>query len=485
MSTPSASGLHLPNDEQTRSVILSYLIHHGHGDTARAFLTEVARREAAESVGNCPLWKKTQQSYNPGSPMELADNEAGAALGHASPEERNTDKHISTSKARPFANGKEPAQRHTTKVSEDVLEGVGVRRIIRKAILSGKIDEAIELITHHLPAFLPITSPDTSAPSPTHNLQPGSHDLPQTDLTLSSSDSPESFSSRATTPTEPTPEPVQSSEKVAQKVDAPTMDTSQTGSPKPTDARESSTPDGTPRGNNTSSLGRSVNPLHILLNLRVQQFLEAVRTVPLQPDLHERNGTPSVRSGEEHSETDPDVNMHAPGSPAARGDFGDPPESPLTLAASDAAGSMARQRHLFELASQLYQNVKGLKCSVDREIYEKEIEQVCSLMIGPCPEQSLAAPYLSMKRREALADQVNSSMLHFVGESPAPALQIWAQTTRVVWDQISAHVTLPRAPDIPADAKMYAHYVLRTPEGEEERTKAQAASFDFSALARA
>jgi hypothetical protein len=32
-------------------------------------------------------------------------------------------------------------------------------------------------------------------------------------------------------------------------------------------------------------------------------------------------------------------------------------------------------------------------------------------MLGPSPEASLAAPYLSMMRREALADQVNSAML--------------------------------------------------------------------------
>jgi hypothetical protein len=110
-------------------------------------------------------------------------------------------------------------------------------------------------------------------------------------------------------------------------------------------------------------------------------------------------------------------------------------------------------------------------------------------MIGPSPEDSLAAPYLSMTRREDLADQINSSMLRqcfalhmrvlilicmcatdYVGESPAPALQIWAQTTKVVWDQvISTRATLPRAADVPADVKAYVNYVVRSPEGEEDQ----------------
>ncbi|KAG8713715.1 hypothetical protein FRC08_012906 [Ceratobasidium sp. 394] len=358
--------------------------------------------------------------------------------------------------------------------------------VIRNAITSGKIDEAIELITHHLPTFLPVTTPDSSAPSPASNPQSGSHDPSQARPSLSSSIPPESPSSRATTPVEPAPEPAQPSEKAAQKANPPTTDTAQTGSPKHTDTRETPVPDGAPRRNTSSSLGRSVNPVHIFLNLRVQQFLEAVRTVPLEPDTHEESRN-SLICGEPE-ETDADVNMHAPDSPRTRRGSENSPKSSV-LPASPILGAtrlVARQRHLFELATQLYQSAQGLKCQNDREVYAKEIEQVCSLMIGPVPEESLAAPYLSMARREALADQVNSSMLYYVGESPAPALQIWAQTTKVVWDQIIlAHIALPRVADIPADARMYAHYVLRGTEGDEERAQATAVPFDFPALARA
>ncbi|KAG9102746.1 hypothetical protein FRC06_001278, partial [Ceratobasidium sp. 370] len=441
MNTQSASGLRLPSDDQT--------------DTARAFMTEVARRKVVESVENCPLWENTQHTSNPGSPMELVD-EASAALDHAAREGQGANKQISTIKARPPRNGEEATRDHTTRITESILEDVGTRRVIRNAIVSGKIDEAIELITHHLPTFLPVTTPDSGAPSPASNPQSGSHDPSQAKSSLSSSMPPESSSSRATTPVEPTPEPVQPSEKSAQKADALTTDTTQTGPPKHTNERESPAPDGAPRRNTSSSLGRSVNPAHIFLNLRVQQFLEAVRTVPLGPDTHGDNQNTSVRGGGGREGTDPDVNMRVPDSPRGKEGSENSQKSSVALAPpiSGETRSVARQQHLFELATQLYQSAQSLKCSSDREIYAKEIEQVCSLMIGPFPEESPAAPYLSMARREALADQVNSSMLYHVGESPAPALQIWAQATKVVWDQIiSAHIALPRVADIPADAR--------------------------------
>ncbi|ELU44758.1 ran binding domain-containing protein [Rhizoctonia solani AG-1 IA] len=93
-------------------------------------------------------------------------------------------------------------------------------------------------------------------------------------------------------------------------------------------------------------------------------------------------------------------------------------------------------------------------------------------MLGPSPESSLAAPYLSMSRREAVADQVNSAMLWYVGEAPAPRLQIWAQTAKVVWDQVAAmHAPMPRIDEIPVDVRMYARYVVRSTEGEDQVRK--------------
>ncbi|KAG9127019.1 hypothetical protein FRC07_000995 [Ceratobasidium sp. 392] len=334
-------------------------------------MAEVARREDAESTEKCPLWGEIQQLSNPGSPIELADNAAGAALDHASPKGWGVDKRMSLNGDRPTANGKDATKNRITRVTEDVLEDVGVRRVIRNAILSGKIDEAIELITHHLPTFLPVTTPDISIPSPAPNTQSGSHDPSQTKPIVSSSILPEPSSSGATTPVEPAPEPVQPSEKAAQKIDVPAIDASQAGSPKRTSAQETPVLDGVPRRHTSSSLGGSVNPVHILLNLRVQQFLEAVRTVPLESNMDEQNGR-----GQE--DTGSDVKMHAPGSPTASEDSGDLQESHVTSSppTQDVICSTARQQRLFELASQLYQKVKGLKCSADREIYEKEIEQV-------------------------------------------------------------------------------------------------------------
>ncbi|QRW14507.1 hypothetical protein RhiLY_13506 [Ceratobasidium sp. AG-Ba] len=480
MSAQGGSGLQLPTNEQTRSVILSYLIHHGHKDTARAFMTEVARRESTESIEKCPLWLNNQQKSNSDDRMEIVSNVANSALDHLS---TGTYKQAILSTT---TNATESVNLSIPDDSRGLLEDAGVRRTIRGAIVSGRISDAIELITHHLPHFLPITTSSNNAPSPTPLTHSGSHEPSHTRTSLLSSAPVATPSSRAITPAESTPQPLQSTEKAAQKADAPATQVLRTGSPTQTDSQETPIPDRTSQRNTNSSLGRSVNPAHILLNLRVQEFLEAVRTVPLESDTREN---PHYLIARATNDSDIDVDMDPP-EPSRDEEITESLRKPFTIRGGAASGmidSVARQRHLFDLASQLYQSAQKLQCPRYREIYAKEVEQVCSLMIGPSPENSLAAPYLSMARREALADQVNSSMLYYVGESPAPALQIWAQAAKVVWDQIhQSQLPLPRSADIPADAKMYARYVVRGVEGEDERSQTvMAMPFDFAALAGA
>ncbi|QRV99970.1 hypothetical protein RhiJN_27989 [Ceratobasidium sp. AG-Ba] len=481
MSAQGGSGLRLPTNEQTRSVILSYLIHHGHKDTARAFMTEVTRRESTESIEKCPLWLNNQQNSNSDDGMEIVRNVANSALDHLS---AGTCKQ--TTLGTTTSNTTELTKLPIRDNFGNLLEDTGIRRTIRGAIVSGKISDAIELITHHLPDFLPITTSSNSVPSPTPHTHSRSHEPSQTGMTLSSSAPVATPSSRAITPVESMSQALQPTEKAAQKPDAPATQVLRTGSPTQTDSQETPTPDRTSQRNPNSSLGRSVNPAHILLNLRVQEFLEAVRTVPLEHDTRE---TPHYPIAQATNESEVDVDMGPP-EPSKDEEITKSLPKPFTIgdgAASGMMNSVARQRHLFDLASQLYQSAQNLQCPRYRDIYAKEVEQVCSLMIGPSPENSLAAPYLSMARREALADQVNSSMLHYVGESPAPALQIWAQAAKVVWDQINqSQLPLPRSADIPADAKMYARYVVRGVEGEDERSQTvMAMPFDFVALAGA
>ncbi|CAE7106658.1 unnamed protein product [Rhizoctonia solani] len=476
MSLTQAGGaLPSASDRELRGTILSYLLYHGHKDTARVFAGEISRREDAESIERCPLWLPQGSSNNSGivNGLESSGHEVVSALDHASlPERDNDDRVPNTTKTSRF---KEDitSRMDLNSVSESVLVDVEVRRKIRQTILSGRIDNAIELITHHLPTFLPINTPTGTTYNAESKVQNGSHE-PSTPTNTT-------CPARQVTPLSRSPTPVSApvktdnpSEKPPQKSDAPTSTTLESDSPTPEDPKRAQAPTQTPRNPKSLNLGRSINPAHILFNLRVQQFVEAIRTVPLPPSSKEHDEASLAGSIVE------DLGDTKTISPNPVDD------SEYTVSSSTKSSSEARQRRLFQLASGLYQSIKSLACPADREIYAKEVEQVCSLMLGPSPESSLAAPYLSMNRREAVADQVNSAMLWYVGEAPAPRLQIWAQTAKVVWDLIGTErPTLPRTDEIPADVRMYAKYVIRSIEGENQAPENTTIPFDFHALAQA
>ncbi|KAJ1309808.1 hypothetical protein OPQ81_006573 [Rhizoctonia solani] len=466
---PSAS------DKELRGLVLSYLLYHGHKDTARVFASEIALREDAESIERCPLWLPPHDSSSSGIENDLksSNHEVAPALDHASLPEQDNDNQAANAKKLTSSKQDITTSMDLSSVSESVLVDVEVRRKIRQTILSGRIDGAIELITHHLPNFLPINVPAGGIYNSQSKAQNSSHEP----STLTKASSP----ARQATPASRSPTPVSvpakmdnPSEKPPQKTDPPVSSTLETNSPAPEDPKHTQAPTATSRNPKSLNLGRSVNPTHILFNLRVQQFVEAVRTIPLPPSSQEHDVLPDEPIKVENLEGAKVI------SPDSMNN--DEQKSHLPTKSS----SEARQRRLFQLASGLYQSIKSLACPADREIYAKEVEQVCSLMLGPSPESSLAAPYLSMSRREAVADQVNSAMLWYVGEAPAPRLQIWAQTARVVWDQVvTTRQTLPRTDDIPADVRMYAKYVIRSLDGEDQAHENTAIPFDFHSLAQA
>lgn len=489
MSLMPPGVLQLPANQQLRSVVLSYLLYHGHKDTARVFAAEIARREVAESIERCPLWQPRDSSSGVDSHGETPGNAVDSALGHISQPEHDADDRPSNTTTSLPRSGPNNAQDNEGTVPYTVLVDVEARRKIRHKILSGRIEDAIALIAHHLPEFLPLDSPGNGIQPAEPKPQSGSHDPSVHTSNMPSS--PVLAPSRSPTPVSSPSKATTVPEKASQKTDAPVPSASESGSPRIVDSDEPQAPAHCSRNPNSPILGRSVDPIHILFNLRVQQFVEAVRTVPLLPSTEEQTEVSLMREMEpaKLGETNVDVEMHSPDSEPVvptDGDQNKLPKQGASILHVDTS-SEARQKHLFQLASGLYQNVKTLACATDRDIYAKEVEQVCSLMLGPSPETSLAAPYLSMSRREALADQVNSAMLWHVGEPPAPRLQIWAQTARVVWDQVIAmRPTLQKATDVPADVRMYAKYVTRNAEGDEEQGQPLAAvPFDFHALAQA
>jgi hypothetical protein len=125
---------------------------------------------------------------------------------------------------------------------------------------------------------------------------------------------------------------------------------------------------------------RSVEPAHLLLNLRILAFSEACRTVPLEYPPAESLSLPSA----------------AP---------------PLEHGSKDISAFPDQQLSLLTKAQKLYFLANSLTSRSDRAIYLKELENVGGLLAYKVPEQSSMAKYLTMERREAVADQINRAIL--------------------------------------------------------------------------
>jgi hypothetical protein len=123
----------------------------------------------------------------------------------------------------------------------------------------------------------------------------------------------------------------------------------------------------------------STEPAHLILNLRILAFSEACRTVPLE-------NPPSTLTSS--------ISTTPAQSPA---DMEDSPDS--------------QQMALLTTAQKLYALSNTLPNPVDRATYLKELENVGGLLAYKVPEKSSMAKYLTLERREAVADQINRAIL--------------------------------------------------------------------------
>lgn len=121
----------------------------------------------------------------------------------------------------------------------------------------------------------------------------------------------------------------------------------------------------------------STEPAHLILNLRILAFSEACRTVPL--------------------EYPPSTHSALTNSISAPADVEDNPDS--------------QQMALLTTAQKLYALSNTLPNPVDRATYLKELENVGGLLAYKVPENSSMAKYLTLERREAVADQINRAIL--------------------------------------------------------------------------
>lgn len=127
----------------------------------------------------------------------------------------------------------------------------------------------------------------------------------------------------------------------------------------------------------------STEPAHLLLNLRILAFCEACRTVPL------------------NNPSEPEPKVDSPGDTKVKGEISE-----------GVSTAQERQMELLLLKAQkLYALMNMLPNGADRTTYLKELKNVSGLLAYPVPENSSIANYLTMERREAVADQINRAIL--------------------------------------------------------------------------
>jgi hypothetical protein len=119
----------------------------------------------------------------------------------------------------------------------------------------------------------------------------------------------------------------------------------------------------------------SIDPAHLILNLRILSFIEACRTIPL---------------------------VH----PAPANESPSPPTT-----STDPLRSAEHKVALISKAHKLLALINVLPKPSDRAVFLKELTNVGGLLAYKVPETSPVSKYLSQERREAVADQINSAIL--------------------------------------------------------------------------
>ncbi|KAI0726638.1 CTLH/CRA C-terminal to lish motif domain-containing protein [Fomitopsis betulina] len=161
----------------------------------------------------------------------------------------------------------------------------------------------------------------------------------------------------------------------------------------------------------------SVNPAHLLINLHIQGFIEAARSVPL-PYHPSGNTTP-------------------PSPPPPQGDIVDEDK--------ETADQRATER-LLHRAQNLYAEANRLPNPAERGQYLLELGKVGSLLAYRIPEDGPVTQYLGQDRREALADSIDSAILYRTGQPVVSKLELAARQTSVVWAMLHAQKVKPPSP---------------------------------------
>jgi hypothetical protein len=171
-----------------------------------------------------------------------------------------------------------------------------------------------------------------------------------------------------------------------------------------------------PTTNNTEYVSStSTEPAHLNLNLRILAFSEACRTIPL-------NYSPKADSSADEI-----------------------PADAMITDDEEGVESYDKQMALLQRAQKLYAYTTTLPNPVDRDTYLKELENVGGLLAYKVPEKSSISKYLTLERREAVADQISRAILKRTGRPIFSSLEILTRHTQVSWDYARDCQVKPRA----------------------------------------
>lgn len=260
-------------------------------------------------------------------------------------------------------------------------------------------------------------------------------------------------------------------------------------------SNSSARPASTPPSNHSSYVfDLSLDPDHLTLNLRIQSFIEAVRTRPLAPPP-----PPTSYLTSHHALS---LSPYDTPSPS--------PSPPSPVAGSITTTSEDQKNVVLHLGKELLYIAHTLPDPTDRAVYLKELDSIWALIAYPDPEGSApphVSKYLQYDRRLTLADQINSAILcafpslsllrtacnstrlYLVAEilnqthvllivtdfpflsivrtgfSPRSALESYVRCTGAVWNTISE-----KNVQIPTDPKHYPPGVQPPPPSRPSRT---------------
>ena len=192
---------------------------------------------------------------------------------------------------------------------------------------------------------------------------------------------------------------------------------------------------------------------HLFLNLRIQAFIEACRTRPLE--IPSDKAFSSKLSGIPSSITDISMDVSDDDSFISSSSR----SSRIFSSVAPQYGDITPTRlaSLLRKGQKLYGLAAALPSSKEKDVYKKELVNVGGLLAYPVPEDSPVSKYLSYERREALADQINRAILRAwlsplssrlldlmavvdrSGQSPISNIELMTRYTTALWQSARSH----------------------------------------------